>query len=103
MKRLYIITFLWLLCSCNVLNLDGSKPIFKIQDGGTNGANNLDAWGYDPLSTTHVSAWSMEQGGDRTLTLPINNSTNHYYNFTIDWGDGTIISYGSPSTTGETL
>ena len=58
--------------------------------------------GYDPLSATHVSAWDMPVG-DLKLTLPVNDGIGHMYNFTIDWGDGTIESIGSPTTAGEML
>ena len=102
MKRIFIFTFLCLLYSCNVLNLDGSKPVFKINNGAFDPSIGLDAWGYDPLSATHVSAWDMPVG-DLKLTLPVNDGIGHMYNFTIDWGDGTIESIGSPTTAGEML
>ena len=102
MKRIFIFTFLCLLYSCNVLNLDGSKPIIEIKDGAFDPNTGLDAWGYDPLSATHVSAWNMP-AGDLTLTLPITDSPSHYYDFTIDWGDGTVESIGSSAATGENL
>jgi surface protein len=100
MKRIFIFTFLCLLYSCNVLNLDGSKPIIEIKDGAFDPNTGLDAWGYDPLSTTHVSAWSMPDT-DLDLTLPINDSSDYYYDFTIDWGDGTVQTFGP--ATGATL
>lgn len=102
MKRIFIFTFLCLLYSCNVLNLDGSKPIIEIKDGAFDPNTGLDAWGYDPLSTTHISAWDMT-GGDLTLTLPISDDLSYKYDFTIDWGDGTVESIGDPTTTGFSL
>jgi surface protein len=100
MKRIFIFTFLCLLYSCNVLNLDGSKPIIEIKDGAFDPNTGLDAWGYDPLSATHVSAWNMP-AGDLDLTLPIIDSAAYNYDFTIDWGDGTVQTFGP--ATGATL
>ena len=100
MKRIFIFTFLCLLYSCNVLNLDGSKPIIEIKDGAFDPNTGLDAWGYDPLSATHVSAWNMP-AGDLDFTLPINDSAANNYYFTIDWGDGTVQTFGP--ATGATL
>jgi len=104
MKRIIIFTFLCLLYSCNVFNLEGGDPVlvFGTKDGASDPNTGLDAWGYDPLSTTHVSAWNMP-ATDLTLTLPITDSSSRKYDFTIDWGDGTVESIGSPSTTGVDL
>lgn len=99
MKSVFIFTFLCLLYSCNVLNLDGSKPIVEVKDGAFDPDTGLDAWGYDPLSTKHVSAWNMP-AADLNLTLPIINSTNYNYHFTIDWGDGIVQTIG-PATGAE--
>jgi surface protein len=87
MEKNLVLIFVCFLTSCNILNLDGSKPVFKVEDESADISNGLDAWGYDPLSTTHVSTWDMT-GGDQELTLPIPNISTATYNFTIDWGDG---------------
>jgi len=104
MKRIIIFTFLCLLYSCNVFNLEGGDSVlqFGTKDGASDPNTGLDAWGYDPLSATHVSAWNMP-ATDLTLTLPITDSSSLKYDFTIDWGDGTVEQIGSAATTGLDL